>query len=74
MDRPERETEEVQRLVRNVDEALARNPALTPRQFQDVRRLRGELQDLCRCGKWSEAKECEELALRIIREGGPATE
>lgn len=62
------------RLVRNVDEALAQNPALTPEQFEDVRHLRSELQELCRHGKMDEAKRCEEMALSIIREGAPASE
>jgi hypothetical protein len=61
-------------LVRNVDEALARNPALTKEQSEDVRRLRADLQDLCRAGKMDEARRCEELALTIIREGAPAPE
>lgn len=74
MPMPERKSDEVQRLIRNIDEALALNPALTPKQFQDVRRLRGELQDLCRCGRMEEARQCEELALKIIREGAPASE
>lgn len=63
-----------QRLVRNVDEALAQNPALTAEQFEDVKQLRGELQELCRRGSMDKAKRCEEMALAIIRGGAPASE
>jgi len=63
-----------QRLVRNVDDALARNPALTPEQFEDVRQLRVEIQELCRRGKMDKAKRCEQMALAIIREGAPTGE
>ena len=63
-----------QRLVGNVDEALAQNPALTPDQFDDVRQLRMELQELCRRGRMDKAKRCEEMALAIIREGAPVSE
>lgn len=60
--------------VRNIDEALAQNPALTEKQLEDVRRLRTELQDLCQAGKVDEADRCEKLALMIIREGAPVPE
>jgi hypothetical protein len=63
-----------QQLVRNVDDALAQNPALTPEQFEDVRQLRGELQELCRSGRLDKAKRCEEMALAIIREDAPVSE
>ena len=71
---PESDADSGRQLIRNIDEALAQNPALTPKQFEDVRRLRAELQELCRSGKLDEARRCEELALNIIREGAPASE
>ena len=61
-------------LLRNIDEALAQNPVLTPEQLEDVRRLRAELQDLSRSGRTDEARRCEALALDIIREGAPVSE
>lgn len=63
-----------QRLIRSVDEALTQNPALTPKQFADVRRLRAEIQALCRRAKMDEAKRCAEMALTIVREGAPVSE
>lgn len=70
----DRRTIRSQELVRNIDEALAQNPALTEKQLDDVRRLRDQLQNLCRSGKVDEAERCERLALMIIREGAPMTE
>ena len=70
----EKDPNQLERLIRNVDEALARNPALTPEQFEDVKRLRAELQEACRTGRTEEAKQCEQLAIMIIREGAPASE
>lgn len=61
-------------LIHNIDEALARNPALTSKQLEDVRRLRAELRELCRSGKMEAAQRCEQLALAIIREGAPVSE
>ncbi|MGF1610150.1 MAG: hypothetical protein ACFCUQ_12195 [Kiloniellales bacterium] len=63
-----------QQLLQSIDEALARFPALTEQQLEDVRRLRAELQDHCRSGRLDEAKACEKLALTIIREGAPVPE
>jgi len=65
---------EADRLVGNLDNALALNPAITEQQFDDVQKLRRELQDHCRAGRLDEAKRCEELALMVIREGAPAAD
>lgn len=65
---------EAERLVRNLDDALAVNPAITSQQFDDVQQLSRQMQDLCRAGKLEEAKRCEELALMIVREGAPASD
>lgn len=69
-----RDTGREREMIRNLDEALAENPALTPQQFEDVRRLRAQVQGLCRSGKMDEAQDCQELAINIIREGAPASE
>jgi hypothetical protein len=70
----ESESDDETRLVRNVDEALAQNPALTPEQLEDVRHWRSDLQKFCRRGRTDEAKRCEEVALSIIREGAPVSD
>lgn len=63
-----------ERLVAEIDEALAKCPALTEQQLEDVGKLRTRLLQLCRTGDIAEAKRCQELALAAIRSGAPASE
>ncbi len=67
-------SDQAAQLVLNIDEALAKKPALTDNQLEDVRRLRAEIKGLCKAGKVEEAGRCEELALQIIRRGAPVPE
>lgn len=66
--------ERAERLIGNIDEALAHSPLPTNGQLQAVRRMRDEIPQLCRAGKFDEALRSEQLALNIIRAGAPARE
>jgi hypothetical protein len=61
-------------LVIEIDEALAKCPALTKQQLDDVGSMRTRLMKLSRTGDLAEAKRCQELALAMIRSGAPASE
>lgn len=63
-----------EKLVSEIDEALAQAPALTESQLDDVKQLRAELQQHCRAGEVERARRCRKLALKVIRSGAPASE
>lgn len=68
------ETHQAAQLVRNIDAALAQNPALAEKQLEDIKHLRAELHRLCQAGNVEEVDKCEKLALKIIRQGAPVPE
>lgn len=71
---PDKGSSLCQRLLGNIDSALATTQAarLTESQFESVKQLREEVERLCAENRNAEAEQAEKRALAIIKGGPPA--